>query len=59
MNKYISELFQDWKQGLSTQVKEFQSVADDIRRNEQELVANHQIVKNTIFNVDSNSLLDL
>ncbi len=45
MNKYVSELFGEWKTGLESQVKEFQSVADDIRKNEQELIANHQIVR--------------
>ena len=47
MNKYLSELFADWKKGLDDQIDKFQSVADDIRTNEENIITNHQIVRPT------------
>lgn len=44
MNKYIDQLFLEWKEGLDSQVEEFQSVALHIRENERDLVNTHNIV---------------
>jgi len=45
MNSYLSTVLNKWKDTMKDQVEEFQKVAVDIRKNEAELIKNHQLVR--------------
>lgn len=44
MNKYLSDVMKKWRETMKEQIDEFQKVAVDIRRNEADLIKNHQLV---------------
>jgi hypothetical protein len=44
MNKYLSEVMKKWRETMKEQIDEFQKVAVDIRKNEADLIKNHQLV---------------
>lgn len=44
MNKYLNDVMKKWRETMKEQVEEFQKVAVDIRKNESDLVKNHQLV---------------
>ena len=46
LNSYLSQVLTKWRENMKDQVEEFQKVAVDIRKNEAELVKNHQLIYN-------------